>query len=215
MPKPWRARILIADDHAFVAEGIARLVGEHHEVMGIVPNGRLLLEEAERLKPDLVCLDISMPEMNGLEAALQLARRSPRTKVLFITQQLGLPYLKAAFRAGARGYVAKQSASHEIERAVTEVLAGRRYVTPLITEDQYEPGDLDKKLESVFTDALTDRQRQVLQLLAEGHTTRSISDVMKLSPKTVEYHKTNLMNELGLHSIAELIRYALAQRIVG
>lgn len=212
MPK---ARILIADDHALVAEGLAKLLAAEYEVVGISRNGRALLDDVKRLNPDVICLDIGMPELNGIEAATQLASIAPRAKLVFITQQVDLQYLRAAFRAGARAYVAKQSASDELRAALHRVLAGKHYITPLLAEQSPNlVHELQRNPAKFFTDALTPRQREVLQLVAEGKTVREISATLRISPKTVEFHKNGLMNELGLRTTADLTRYALANRII-
>jgi len=210
-----KARVLITDDHALVAEGLARILSAEYDVVGISPNGRALLDDAMRLNPDVVCLDIAMPELNGIEAAMQLARTAPRIKIVFVTQQIDLQYLRAAFRAGARAYVAKQSASQEMLEALRRVLDGRRYISPLMAKEWPNlVHELQRNPAKFFTDALTPRQREVLQLVAEGKTVREISLVLKISPKTVEFHKNGLMNELGLRTTADLTRYALANHII-
>ena len=215
MPSPNRPRILIADDHTLVAEGIAKIISPFYDVVGIARNGRVMLDDAHRLKPDLVCLDVSMPEMNGIQTAVQLAEQLPKLKIIFVTQQLDLTYVRAAFRAGASGYVSKQSASNEILTAIQEVLRGATFITPLLAEELLmSPDELARDPRRAFADPLTDRQRQVLQLIAEGKTIKEISDALAISPKTVEFHKSCLMNELGLRTTAELTRYAVAHNIV-
>ena len=210
-----RARVLIADDHALMAEGMARLLSTEYEIVGISMNGRAVLSDSLRLNPDIVAMDIGMPELNGIEAAVQLARIAPRIKVIFVTQQIDLQYLRAAFRTGALGYVAKQSATEELLTAFRRVLAGRRYITPLLAEQSPNlVHELQRNPDKFFTDALTPRQREVLQLVAEGKTVREISAALNISPKTVEFHKNGLMNELGLRTTADLTRYALANHII-
>jgi DNA-binding NarL/FixJ family response regulator len=156
-----------------------------------------------------------MPILNGIQAAVELHRLMPKIKLIFVTQQIELPYLRAAFRAGASGYVAKQSAASELLDALKAVAAGKTYITPLLSEDgEQDPRDLRANSESVFSDALTPRQREVLQLVAEGKTVKEISLSLKISPKTVEFHKSCLMDELGLRTTAELTRYALSHRVI-
>ena len=204
-------RVLIADDHALVAEGLSRLLQTEYEVVGIAVNGRALVADAARLRPDLAVLDIGMPELNGIEAARQINRIDANMRMVFVTQQVDLEYLRAALRTGALGYVAKQSASQELLTAMRMALLGRRYITPLLA-DAYQrssgPGS------SHADEVLTPRQREVLQMVAEGRTVKEISANLQISPKTVEFHKHALMNELGLRTTAELTRYALSQRIV-
>jgi DNA-binding NarL/FixJ family response regulator len=207
--------VLIADDHVLLAEGIASLLKTEFEVVGMVSNGRRLVEEALRLRPALIVLDISMPELNGIEAATQIHRALPQSKFIFVTQHIDPQYLRAAFRAGASGFVSKQSARNELLTAVHLVSAGKTFVTPLLEEVVgFAPASELREEKRQRTDGLTCRQREVLQLVAEGRTTREISTALHISPKTVEFHKTALMNEIGLRTTAELTRYAIAHGIV-
>jgi DNA-binding NarL/FixJ family response regulator len=212
MSKP---RVLIADDHALVAEGLRSLLAEHYDVVGISPNGRRLLVDAGILKPDVIVLDVGMPELNGIEAALQLSRLVPRAKLVFVTQQIDVQYLRAAFRAGAVAYVAKQSATQELLTAIQRALFGKIYVTPLLKDALPNVSLRDLRESSdVFAKELTPRQREVLQLVAEGKTIKEISVALAISPKTVEFHKNALMNEIGLRTTAELTRYAISRGII-
>ncbi len=209
-----KARVLIADDHAMVAEGIAQILAPQYDLAGIATNGRVLLEMAAELQPEVVFLDISMPEMSGIQAAVKLSTLYPRLKIIFVTQQLDLSYVRAAYRAGAAGYVCKQSAGSEILMAIEKVLRGGTFTTPLLAQElSLSPEEFGRDPRKVFADPLTDRQRQVLQLVSEGKTTREMSEALGISPKTVEFHKNSLMNELGLRTTAELTRYALAHNI--
>jgi DNA-binding NarL/FixJ family response regulator len=209
-------RVLLADDHALVLEGLSRLLSDHFDVVGAVTSGRLLIEEAERLRPDVVVVDVGMPELNGIEAARRLNRLLPAAKIVFVTQQLDPAYLEAAFHAGAHAYVAKQSASTELVEAIRLALNGRHYVTPLAGSPASALARPDTRWPSLnaFGGKLTPRQREVLQLVAEGKSTKEISAMLRISPKTVEFHRGCLMDELGIRSIAELTRYAIAQGIV-
>jgi len=208
--------ILIADDHTLMLEGLARLLSTEFEVVGTAPNGRILLEEAQRLKPDVAVLDVGMPELNGIETANRLVKILPSTKIVFVTQQLAPAYLHAAFAAGAKGYVAKQSASNELIKAIRMALEDRYYVTPHAGEEAARLSNLNPKQNpaEMFGTKLTPRQREVLQLVAEGKSTKQISASLGISPKTVEFHRNSLMDELGLRSIAELTRFAVSQGIV-
>jgi DNA-binding NarL/FixJ family response regulator len=213
MPAARRLKVLIADDHALLAEGIAGLLSREYEVVGIASNGRQLVQDALRLRPDLVVLDVSMPELNGIEAAGQLNRLLPKAKLVFVTQMIDPQYLRAAFRAGASGYVAKQSASNELLTALRQAIEGTPYVTPLLQDKvAYAPASELRSDSALMT--LTPRQREVLQLVAEGRTTREISAALNISPKTVEFHKKALMDETGLRTTAELTRYAIVNGIV-
>ena len=209
-------RLLLGDDHALMLEGLTRLLAGEFDIVGTAVDGRTLVSEAERLKPDVVVLDIGMPEMNGIEAARRLNRSLPSCKLVFITQQLDPAYVHAAFAAGARAYVAKQSASKELVEAIRRALRGYYYVTPLAGEKAAQLAALDpgRNPAEFFGIALTPRQREVLQLVAEGKTTKEISSLLHISPKTVEFHRNSLMDELGVRNIAELTRYAISRGII-
>lgn len=210
-------RVLLADDHTLMLEGLISILEQDYEIVGTAENGRVLVEKAQVLKPDLVLLDVSMPELNGIEAARRIAKLLPASKLVFVTQQLNPEYVRAALEAGAMAYVAKQSAGNELREAVRLALAGRFYVTPLVASKEPTATPIRgwaKNPASLFGAALTPRQREVLQLIAEGTTAKEISAALSISVKTVEFHRTALMNELGLRTTAELTRYAIRQRIV-
>jgi DNA-binding NarL/FixJ family response regulator len=208
MKKP---RALIADDHALLAEGIASVLRPTCDVIGICVNGRQLLEESARLCPDIIIFDIGMPEMNGLEAAKRIHETQPSIILVCVTQQITLPYLRAAFQAGAIGYVAKQAASTELEMAISRAVRGHRFITPFL-EEAYEDSLLSRPnlLAKNAGEPLTPRQREVLQLLAEGKQNKEIATTLRVSAKTVEFHRAAIMDTLGLRSTAELTRYAVA-----
>lgn len=211
-----RPRILMADDHSLVLAGLRRLVEELGEVVGTVQDGRTLLEDAQRLRPDLILLDISMPLLNGLDAARQLVKLVPESKLIFLTMHTSPTYVSEAFKVGASGYLIKQSAEAELKQAIQAVMKGQHYMTPSVTKDvmgtklQSTEGSVCKRPVT----ALTPRQREVLQLIAEGKGTRTIASMLHLSIKTVEFHRTRLMEELGLHSTADLVRYAVSEGLV-
>ena len=211
-----RKRLLLADDHSLMLEGLTRLLAGEFEIVGTVVDGRSLIVEAERLRPDVVVLDIGMPELNGIEAARRLNKSLPGSKIVFVTQQLDPAYVHAAFTAGAKAYVAKQSASTELVEAIHHALRNLYYVTPLVGEKAAELAALDpsRNPSEFFGSTLTPRQREVLQLVAEGKTTREISAALHISPKTVEFHRNSLMDELGVRTTAELTRYAVSRGIV-
>jgi DNA-binding NarL/FixJ family response regulator len=211
-----RKRLLLGDDHALMLEGLTRLLAGEFDVVGTATDGRALITEAERLQPDVIVLDIGMPEMNGIEAARRLTRSAPSAKIVFITQQLDPAYVHAAFNAGANAYVAKQSASKELIDAIHCALRNHFYVTPLAGAEAAELASLEPRRNpsEFFGGALTPRQREVLQLIAEGKTTREISVTLHISPKTVEFHRNSLMDQLGVRTTAELTRYAISQRMV-
>lgn len=211
-----RPRILMADDHSLVLAGLRRLVEEEGDVVGTVEDGRAVVEEAKRLRPDLILLDISMPLLNGLDAARQLRSLVPDCKLIFLSAHVSPTFVAEAFKAGASGYLVKQSATAELKQAIQAVLRGQHYMTPSVTKDwvgtERRPykGSVCKRPVA----ALTPRQREVLQLIAEGKGTRSIASMLKISVKTVEFHRTRLMEELNLHSTAELTRYAISEGLV-
>jgi len=208
-----RPTVLLADDHTIVAEGLASLLGPDYELVGRVDNGRDLLRVAEELSPDVIVTDISMPLLNGIEALRQLKKRDAAAKVVFLTVHADVSYVAEAFRAGAMGYVLKQSAAEELRIAIRSVAEGSTYLTPLIPRDR-----LDDLLRadhgSDNLGDLTPREREVLQLLAEGRAVKEIAAILSISPRTVEFHKYNVMEKLGLHSTAELTQYAIKHGIV-
>lgn len=207
-------RIVLADDHSMVLEGVAKLVEEFGEVVGKVEDGRALLEAASRLNPDVVVMDISMPGLNGLEAARRLQKLVPHCKIIFLTMHGDSDYITAAFEAGASGYLLKRSAGSELRQAVNTVLAGRQYVTPqLRPEDGPLTDPITRSVASSFKQ-LTPRQREILQLIAEGHSTKEIATLLGISTKTVEFHKSNVMETLGMHTSPELTRYAFLHGLV-
>ncbi len=210
-----RPTLLLADDHTLVLEGISRLLECEYEIVGMSADGKVLVADALRLKPDIILLDISMPEMTGIEATRILRTSLPNSKVVIVTQQNGLGYVQEAFRAGAMAYLLKQSAAAELQNALKEVLIGHYYVTPLVT--QGIPRSLFRPLvnpSELFGKGLTQRQREVLMFVAQGKQVKEIAVQLKISPKTVEYHKAVLMEELGRHTTAELTRYAIENGIV-
>jgi DNA-binding NarL/FixJ family response regulator len=209
-------RLLLADDHGLMLEGLSRLLSGEFEIVGTATDGRTLVSEAERLHPDVVVLDIGMPELNGIEAARRVNKSLPNCKIVFVTQQLDPAYVHAAFTAGARAYVAKQSASNELVEAIHRALHNHYYVSPLVGPKAAELAAFDssRNPSELFGSALTPRQREVLQLVAEGKTTKEISALLHISPKTVEFHRNSLMDELGVRTTAELTRYAISRGIV-
>jgi DNA-binding NarL/FixJ family response regulator len=205
-----RPRLLLADDHSLVIAGLRKLLEPEFDVLATVEDGRTLVSRARELQPDAILLDISMPLLNGLEAARQIHKTEPGLKLVFLTMHADPDYVSEAFRAGASGYLLKRSAASELILALQEVLRGGTYITPLIA---------NAAADRVFTNPpanwLTPRQREVLQLVAEGKSTKETAAILNVSIKTVEFHKAAIMHRLGLHSIAELTRYAIEHRIIG
>lgn len=209
-----RPRVLLADDHTLVLDGLRKILEPECEVVGAVEDGRSLLAAAKQLKPDIILLDISMPLLNGVEAARRLRAVAPGAKVIFVTMHADATYVAGAFRAGASGYVLKRCASLELLKAINQVLSGCEYVTPLIRKDLGElPGWPLGAGEA--SGELTVRQREVVQLVAEGHPVKEIAVILNISSKTVAFHKANVMRRLGIRSTAELTKYALEHGISG
>ncbi len=206
-------RVLIADDHELLAEAFEKLLEAEVEVVGKVLDGRALLAEAPRLKPDIIVLDISMPKLNGLEACEQIKKIMPDVKLIFLTMHEDPNLAVEAFRLGASGYLLKASAASELFRAVQEVSRGRTYVTPLIAAGLLESFAQDPERRKVSK--LTPRQREILQLLAEGNNMKEVAAILNITPRTVAFHKYRMMETLGLKSNAELLRLAIKEQLVG
>ena len=209
-----RPRVLLADDHRIVAEGLRGLLEPEFELVGIVEDGRAMIEAADELRPDVIVADISMPLLNGIDAVRKLRKSGKDIKVVFLTMHPDVAYAASAIEAGALGYVLKHSAPSELVTAIHSAIRGKAYVTPLLAGDlmQFRKAGAGEKREKLFQ--LTPRQHEVVQLLAEGRSAREIASVMNISPRTVEFHKYSMMNELGMKTVAELIRYAINNGIV-
>src|SRR5262245_16686316 len=209
-----RYRVLVADDHAVVREGLQLILREHFDIVGTVRDGRTLVREALRLTPDLVVIDISMPILNGIEATRQLQERAPWIKVVVLTMHADVTFAAELLQAGASAYVLKNAPVDEIKTAIQRALAGEKYVTPQVAKEvfPYLQGSSQGVVRS--RNSLTSRQREVLQLLAEGRASKQIADVLCVSPRTVEFHKYKMMEKLGLHSTADLTRYAMKHGII-
>jgi DNA-binding NarL/FixJ family response regulator len=212
-----RKRVLVADDHPLILAGVKDLLSAHFDVIGAVRDGRALVEEAKRLVPDIVVLDIHMPLLNGIEAARQISAALPAVRMIFLTQQLDTNYVQAAFRVGAMGFVAKQAAPAELIDAIEAALEKRHFVTPLVASsapDCWAVHDDRRNPAEMFGAKLTSRQREVLQLVAEGKSNREIATMLRVTVKTVEFHKSTLMDELGVRTTAELTRYAIVNGVI-
>jgi len=209
-----KPRILLADDHRIVTEGLRNLLEPEFELVGIVEDGRALLDAAEKLRPDVIIADISMPLLNGIEAVRQIKKTNKDVKVIFLTMHPDVTYAVSALEAGALGYVLKHSAPSELITAVRRALKGKTYVTPLLEgEIMLSPkkGSIERREESSH---LTKRQREVLQLLAEGCLAKEVASILNISTRTVEYHKYQMMRDVGIKTVADLIRYAIKHNIV-
>ena len=200
------ARVLLADDHTIVAQGLASLLRDDFDLVGTVGDGQALLDAAQRLRPDVIVADMAMPVMDGLEALRRLKAARLDAKVIFLTMHADAQLATAALRAGASGYVLKHSAGEELITAIQEVLQGRTYLTPLIAQDVITSLMAPEKQATV---TLTPRQREVLRLIAEGRRMKEIAATLQLSTRTVETHKYDMMRALGVQSTAELVRYAI------
>jgi DNA-binding NarL/FixJ family response regulator len=205
-------RVLLADDHQLVLGAFEKLLASECEIVGRVSDGRALLGEAEKLRPDVIVLDIAMPLLNGLEAGRKIKQSLPNTKLVFVTMHEDADVAAEAFRGGASAYLLKRSAPSELLTAIREVAQGRSYVTPLVTEGLV--GLLMKVDERKQSPELTSRQREILQLLAEGCSMKEVAAKLNITARTVAFHKYRMMEQLKITSTAELIQYAVKHHIV-
>jgi DNA-binding NarL/FixJ family response regulator len=208
-----RPRLLIVDDHALFLDGLRKLLEPEFEVVGAAGDGRAAVATYLRCSPDLMLVDIGLPLLNGIEAARQVKHLVPEAMILFVTMQTDRIYVEEAFRAGGAGYVVKQAAARELVTAVREVLAGRYYLSPAIAEKLNNLPSILANEPTRYRGQLTPRQREVLQLVAEGKTMKEIARILEISVRTVEFHKSGIMRELGCRSTAELTRYAIEHGI--
>ena len=202
----------MADDHVLLLGAFARLLEAECEIVGQVADGRTLVAEAQVLKPDIILLDVTMPLLNGLEAGYQIKQLLPDVKLVFLTMNEGADLAAEAFRIGASGYLLKRSAGAELTTAIREVMQGKSYLTPLLTESLI--GSLARDAATESARELTHRQREVLQLLAEGHTMKEAGALLNLAPRTVAFHKDRMKELLNVKSTAALIEYAVKHHIV-
>jgi len=209
-----KIRVLLADDHKIVLEGLKSLLEPEFDLVGIVEDGRELVREAARLHPDVIVADISMPLLNGIDAVRQIKKTDDQIKVVFLTMHPDVAYATMAFEAGASGYVLKRSASRELITAINDAMKERTYVTPMIAGELLQSYKKTQPGQDVFNKKLTHRQEEILQLLAEGHPTKEIANILHISPRTVETHKYNMMQELKLKTTADLVKYAIKQGII-
>lgn len=204
---------MLADDHTMLIEAFSKLLSPTCEIIGTVSDGHALLEAAVRLKPDVIVLDISMPRLNGIEAARQLKTKLPAVKLVFLTMNEDPDMAVHAMELGAAGYLLKSSAASELFQAIQAVLKGKSYVTPRIARGMQEAfirNPPSKKYEKTFTP----RQREVIQLLAEGRSMKEAADILNVASRTVAFHKYRVMEEWGLKTTADLIRFAIKSRII-
>ena len=215
MPK---IRVLVVDDHTIVRDGICSLLGltPDIEVIGEAANGREALEVLRKLMPDVVLMDIAMPIMSGLEATRRITKEFPKIKVLALTQYDDREYVFPVIEAGAHGFISKTAASSELASGIRSVCRGDSFLSPSVARvlvEDYQQGDSIRKSHDPY-EQLTDREREILKLLAEGYTTREVADTLIISPKTVEGHRTSLMAKLDIHNRIDLVKYALRKGII-
>jgi DNA-binding NarL/FixJ family response regulator len=204
-----KPRVLLADDHTLLLEAFRKLLADACEVVGTVSNGRDLVSAAASLHPDVIVVDVAMPLLNGLDAVRQIKRTQPGIRIIFLTMHEDPDLAAEAFRAGASGYVLKRSAAAELLTAIREVAAHHSYVTPLVTE-----GLVGSMLHVERAPTLTPRQREILQLVAEGHSMKEAAAILHIAPRTVAFHKYQLMAQLQIRTTAELIQFAINHHIV-
>jgi DNA-binding NarL/FixJ family response regulator len=209
-----RSRVLIADDHQILAEGVKGLLEPEFEVVALVADGRELVTAAKRHRPDIIVADVSMPSLNGIEAAALLRTAGICAKVVFLTMHRDVAYARRALETGAAGYVLKHSVASELVAAVRAAQRGETYVTPLIAGELIESYRADEHRERLPGGLLTRRQLEVLQLYVEGRSAKEVAAVLKISKRTAEAHRARILEGLGLHSMAELVQYAIRNGII-
>jgi DNA-binding NarL/FixJ family response regulator len=209
---PAPIRVVIADDHAIFLDGLARILNQDFDLVGVVQDGQALVETVLRTRPDVVVVDISMPVLNGIEAMRQIRAAEVRTKIVFLTGSGDVWLASQALKLGANGYVLKQSATDELIAAIRSALDGHTYITPKIAPSVIQ--NLLGHPQSGEGPELTPREREVLQLLAEGKTLKEAAAILNVSPRTVEFHRNNLADKTGLRTTAELTRYAIRHGII-
>lgn len=207
-----RSRVLVADDHRIVAEGLRGILEPTYELVGIVENGRELVDQALALQPDVIVADITMPLLNGLDAMALLQRQDCRSKFVFLTMHKDVTYAAKALRQGAMGYVLKHSASEELLKALKAVFAGEKYVSGEIASGLEGREDAAEQIEDLRT--LTTRQREVLQLFAEGKSAKEVATNLGISARTAENHKARIMTQLKIHTTSDLVQYAIRHGLI-
>jgi DNA-binding NarL/FixJ family response regulator len=214
MSRVLRPRVLLADDHRLVAEGLKSLLSADFELVGVVEDGRALVEAARKLRPDVIVADITMPHLNGIDALAQLKQDDEGVRVVFLTMHPEVAYARRALEAGALGYVLKHSAPSELIAAIRAAMEGKTWLTPALAGEvlqsmKREPGKAGDPAAS-----FTPRQREILQLLAEGRSAKEIGAALEISARTVEFHKFQMMERLAVHTSAELVHFAIKHGIV-
>jgi len=214
MSSSRRPRVLLADDHLMVAEALTSLLTPEFDLVGVVEDGRALVDAVERLRPDVIVADVAMPRLNGIDALVLLRQGGDQTPVVFLTMHRNAAFARRALEAGASGFVLKHSASVELIAAIRAALQGKTYLTPQLAGEVLEAMKQGPERAADPISALTRRQREVLQLLAEGSSAKQIAASLSISTRTVEFHKYQMMETLGIHTNAELVHFAIKNGLV-
>jgi len=209
-----RPRVLLADDHRMVSEGLKSLLADDFELVGAVEDGHALLAAAKKLRPDVIVADITMPKLNGIDALHLLKKHNPNVKVVFLTMHQDRAYARRALDAGAAGFVVKHAAPDELVMAIQAALKGKTFITPALAGDVLDDIQHSPKEKKNAKGSITPRQREILHLLAEGRSAKTIAQMLSISARTVEFHKYQMMETHGLHSGAELVHFAIKHGIV-
>ena len=207
-----RPRVLLADDHRMVMEGLRSLLAEEFDLVGTVEDGITLVATAKKLRPDVIVTDITMPHLNGIDALARLKKDNPDVKVILLTMHTTPSYARRALSAGAKGFVVKHAAPAELVMAIRAVMKGQTFVTPALMGEVLD--EVKRERRQKDAPALTPRQREILQLLAEGRSAKEIADMLGISARTVEFHKYQMMETQGLKNNAELLHFAIKHGIV-
>ena len=209
-----KPKVVLADDHTIVTEGLKALLQPEFQVVATVDNGRAAIKAVRDFSPAVIVLDISMPQLNGIDTAREIRKFAPTVKIVFLTMHTELAYVQEAFEAGASAYVIKHSASIDLLLAIRRALLGRTYITPGVADNGIGPALRGSRRTGKPSAQLTSRQRDVLQLVAEGRSAKEAGAILNLSPRTVEFHKYRLMQQLNLRTSAQLTQYAIKHRII-
>ncbi|HUO07897.1 MAG TPA: response regulator transcription factor [Phycisphaerae bacterium] len=209
-----RPRVLLADDHRIVVEGLRSLLAEEFNLVSVVEDGRAMIDAAKKLQPDIIVADIAMPRLNGIDAFIQLRKDMPRMKAVFLTMHQEIAYARRALEAGASGFVLKHAAPSELILAIRTALSGNVYITPSLTGEILHAMRTGPNASDQPATQLTSRQREILQLLAEGRSAKEIATSLEISARTVEFHKYHMMEVLGLRNNAALIMFAVKHGLV-
>ena len=209
-----KPKVVLADDHTIVTEGLKALLEPEFQIVAKVDNGRAAIKAVRNFNPDVIILDISMPLLNGIDTAREIRKFDPKIKIVFLTMHTELAYVQEAFDAGASGYVIKHSASIDLQLAIRRALLGRTYITPGVAENGVDALLRGSRRARKPSAQLTSRQREVLQLLAEGRSAKEAAAILNLSSRTVEFHKYRIMQQLGLRTTAQLTQFAIKHKII-